>query len=312
MRAFFVSGQKAQFNGVNPHTGEKRYKAVSAVQHEAGRKLRDLPKSTPGSYLDFAVNPTITALTSLGSVAGFDIQEAGQQKNINPSGLLDVLSVDFSRALKDLAAVLNDLKKVSTLGDLPITYDQAGNLRVHFAGCDSDTVETLCDELNIQRGIVTQDADFDAFAGTEVALLFPFAPSTAPSEHKDTIEQWFSEPPKRMGKREKVEWAGMLTPSDTSSASEISPDQFSTCSALSEDLCNEEFAYVEMSNPWDVEAASVSTPSGYETLHYSSPSTSSASRGRGRVNETEGPLEYQGFEGIYRFIEECDSARLRF
>lgn len=302
VRAFFISGQKAQFDGINPRSGEKRYKAVSTLQEETSRKLNNLPKATPGSYLDFAVNPTITALTSLNGVAGFTPSEkASNDYHINTSGLLDVLSVDFSRALKDLAAVLNDLKRISQLGDLPITY-QGSNLRVHFPGCDAETVENLCEEFGMQRGVVTQDEDFDAFAGTEIALLFPFAPSTAPSvaaSEENDAAIWFEQP-----RKQKVEWHTMVSPSTVSDEDE----HFSTISAQTEDMEDDDlhFELPESSkNPW--ESDSPSTPSGYETLHYSSPSHSSRHTGV----ESAGPLEYQGLEGIYRFIEECDTARSR-
>ena len=43
-------------------------------------------------------------------------------------------------------------------------------------------MERLCDELNVGRGTVIQDTAFDAFAGTDIALLFPFAPSEEASE----------------------------------------------------------------------------------------------------------------------------------
>jgi len=308
VRAFFVSGQKAQFNGVNAR-GEKKYKAVTTLQEETGRKLSHLPKATPGSYLDFAVNPTITALTPLNAVVGYESTVA--EKSINSSGLLDVLSVDFSRSLKDLAAVLNDLKKISQLGDLPITYDNKGSLRVHFPGCDKNTVESLCQELNVQRGVVTQDEDFDAFAGTEIALLFPFAPSRAASEAD--AEEWFDQPQRQMGQREKVEWAGMLTPSDTSE----DEHHFSMSSARSvsdaDSVSDLDLAYVvpedQVHNPWGSQTPS--TPSGYETLHYSSPSSVSKTTSARASENRNDPLEYQGFEGIYRFIEECDSARAR-
>jgi len=272
VRAFFVSGQKAQFHGVNPVTGEKRYKAVSTLQEETGRKMRDLPRATPGSHIAFSVNPTITALTPLSRVAGYSSDEPS---NLNTEGLLDVLSVDFSRSLKELAMVLNDLKRVSQLGDLPITY-QDSCLRIHFPGCDAETLERLCDELNIQRGIVVQDEDFDAFTGTEMALLFPFAPSSAPSEASDLFD---AAPAKQTAE---IDWRNMLSPSDKSVRSTVSELEL----GLEED-----------DNPWasDSDHSSVS---GYESLRYQSSGSAKHD-----------PLEYQGFEGIYKFIEQCDAAR---
>ena len=277
VRAFLIGGQKAQFDGVSSRTGENRYKAVSALQEQTGRKMRDIPRATPGSWVDFQVNPTITALTPLSAFTGFsDAASTVQADHLNTDGLLNVLSVDFSRQLRDLAAVFNDLKRLSALGDLPITY-ASSHLRVHFPGCDADTVERLCFELNITRGTVIQDDAFDAFAGTEIALLFPFAPSKDVSE--DSFEGVFDDP--AMTKLHPIDMRSMFTPSETPA--------YSTQSAQSdsdlEDVLEE--------NPW------LSSPSGYESVR----------SGSGYESDKHDPLEYQGFEGIYKFIEELDAVR---
>lgn len=262
---------------MSPATGEKRYKAVTALQEETGRKMRSLPKATPGSYIDFSVNPTITALTPLGAVAGYSMSNTGgESEHLNTDGLLDILSVDFSRALKELAAVLNDLKRLSALGDLPITY-QASSLRVHFPGCDADTVERLCDELNVQRGIVYQDEEFDAFTGTEMALLFPFAPSKPASQVADEL----FESPAQVKKSEAIDWRHMLSPTEEEYAYSTQSDE-----GLEDGLED---------NPW------MSDPSGYESCGYNSSNDSKV--------QAHSPLEYQEFEGICRFIAQCDSVR---
>lgn len=281
VRAFFISGNKAQFDGVD-EKGGKRFKAVSNLQEETGRKMCSLPAATPGSRIEFPINPTVTALTSLNSVAGFSSSTSTEQTHLNTDGLLDVLSVDFSRALKDLAAVLNDLKRLSALGDLPITYE-GSTLRVHFPGCDADTVESLCDELNVQRGAVIQDKAFDAFAGTEIALLFPFAPSNKESmvdEESDYDDLFEQAKPVMAPQRHVISLEDMLSGSE----------RYSTQSETGfEDVLMEE------ANPW----LSSSSPSGYHSVHTGSLSGS----------DKQSPLEYHGFEGIYRFLEELDSVR---
>ena len=289
VRAFFVGGQKVQYDGVNPRNGEKRFKAVTALQDEACRKMESVPKATPGSYINFSVNPTITALTPLSTVPGFSARSR-KIESLNTEGLLDVLTVDFSRALKELATILNDLKRLAALGDLPITY-QNSCLRVHFPGCDMDTVERLAVELGLQRGIVGQDLEFDQFVGTEIALMFPFASSKTASECA-----FFDEPVnRRLFYQDIFDWR-----SDGQPKTLTSPD-FSTRSQQSEDMID--YDRVE-DNPW------LSSPSGYESLHSSELDDS------GRVYEKHGdskhsPLEYQGIEGIYRFIEQCDAATRR-
>lgn len=274
VRAFFISGQKAQFDGLAPRSGEKRYKAVTTLQHESSHKIRSLTKATPGSWIDFQINPTITAFTPLSGLVGFESCSGQAADHLNTDGLLDILSVDFSRALKDLAAILGDLKSLSALGDLPISY-QESSLRVHFPGCDAETVERLCEELNVQRGTVIQDQAFDSFVGTEVALLFPFAPSEARSESQDLFERrmpWKAGP--------LIHLDDMLTPSEI-------PDESSNHSDHSD------LEDVIADDPW------LSSPSGYESVRSGSQSAS----------DKYSPLEYQGFEGIYRFIEQCDSTR---
>jgi len=206
---------------------------------------------------------------------------------------LDILSIDFSRALKELATILNDLKRLSTLGDLPITY-QDSCLRIHFPGCDADTVERLIDELGIQRGIVGQDKDFDAFNGTEIALLFPFAPSQSPSECS-----FFEKPVShRAFKQDELWWDNLVpeTPPSPILGNLPTPD-FSTISDS-----GLEFDDLAEENPW------LSSPSGYESLHTSELEDS----GRKSSEQSQHtPLEYQGIEGIYRFIQQCDDAARR-
>ncbi|GME66233.1 Casein kinase ii beta 2 subunit [Neofusicoccum parvum] len=282
VRAFLIGGQKAQFDGVNPRTGEKQWKAVSALQQEVGRKMMQVPKATPGSTIEFAVNPTITALTPLSTVAGFS--GSAEKMTLNTEGFLDILTVDFSRALKELAAVLNDLKRLSALGDLPITYHDSA-LCVHFPGVDADAVERLCDELGVQRGFIRQDAGFDGFVGTEIALLFPFAPSKTPSEASFLAKKPAHERPMYQAP---IDWRNMLTLEEDV----ISSPGFSTRSDLGHDY---EDLYED--NPW----RSASSPSAFESLHTSHARDSA-------ISDACTPLEYQDFEGIYRFIEQCDNA----
>ncbi|KAK3671150.1 hypothetical protein LTR78_008951 [Recurvomyces mirabilis] len=290
VRAFLIGGQKAQFDGCTAR-GEKRFKAVSTLQQETGRKMKDLPRATPGSFVQFPLNPTVTALAGMGSVAGFSTTQStsGQKaaQHLNTEGLLDILSADFSRALKDLAAVLNDLRRLSSLGDLPITYEH-NHLRIHFPGCDAETVGRLCEELNITRGTVIQDQNFDAFTGTEIALLFPFAPSNGSCSDADSFYEEAS--PIFPSKYQAIDIRSLLSPS-------IEELAYSTQSAQSDSDLEREV----QENPW------MSSPSGYGSV--GSGSGYGSGSGSGSGGDKHSPLEYQGFEGIYRFIEELDSVR---
>merc|ERR1712230_176280 len=117
---------------------------------------------------------TITAVGPLSSVprsrSASSCDYEMERQTLNNPIMMSNLAVDFARALKDLAAIMNDLKHLATLGDLPISLHDSSTLRVRFPGCDADTVESLCRELNIKRGMVGQDEDFDVQNGTEVAL----------------------------------------------------------------------------------------------------------------------------------------------
>jgi hypothetical protein len=53
VRAFWVSGQKAQFDGITP-AGEKRYRSITSLQEETGRKMQSVSKNAPGSFIDFS------------------------------------------------------------------------------------------------------------------------------------------------------------------------------------------------------------------------------------------------------------------
>lgn len=275
VRAFMLGGQKAQFDGVNPHTGEKRFKSISALQDKVNRTLNKVSKVTPGSYISFNINPTVTALSPLTAAQGF-ASFTQEKESLNKDGFLDILSVDFSRAVKELAGTLKDLQRLSTLGDLPISYEHS-TLRVHFPGCDAETVEKICDEFCVQRGVISQDEDFDAFVGTEIALLFPFAPTRSPSEcsfyEKSVAERQYP-----------IDWRPMMA----SSVFDSDSDHYSI---HSED--GMEYDDALQDNPW-----MIPDEEGYESLHTSD------------VDEydTHSPLEYQGIEGIYRFMEHCEAS----
>ncbi|KAH0843068.1 hypothetical protein AYO21_08766 [Fonsecaea monophora] len=320
VRAFWLSGQKARFDGANPRTGEKRFRAVSSLQEDARHTMDMSSKTAPGSFIDFKVSPTITAIGPLASVprspSTTSCDYEAQQDTLNNVTLMSNLSIDFARALKDLAAVMNDLKHLATLGDLPIVLHNSTTLRVRFPGCDADTVEALCRELNIKRGMVGQDEDFDARNGTEIALLFPFAPSKTASEAgcMDSICGFGDRPVKRI-KKDRVEWQEMLTPPQRASegfshisVTSKSPDAFEIIDdALAE-------------NPW------MSSPRDYSSLHESELLDDDEDvaamyffQPRNNISTGESYPDhslnnghdngYEGLEGIYRFIEECDRAR---
>lgn len=280
VRAFWLSGQRARFDGVGSD-GQSRYRAVSAAAEETRIKMSGIPKFAPGAYVDFRISPTVTALSPLGAAvavegvfgptaaaaaAGF--KDAGA--SLNAEGFLDVLSTDFARALRDLAAVMADLKNLAAgLGDLPIELQGKGDvLRVRFPGVDAQTVDSLCEDVGVLRGVVGEDADFRQSAGVPVALKFPFAPDT------------------RGGTKTLTSPGGSMRSHD---------------SALSEEDEGAFFDEYE-ENPWLLSSEDEGAEEGYESL---SPPVYGSSGDH--CSE-----DFEGLEGIYRFLEECDRVRNPF
>lgn len=271
LRAFMLGGNKLRYDGVNAR-GAAQYRAVSNMEDQAINKLANIPRSAPGAFVDFQLSPTVTALSPLAAaitqasdVSGFNGEPTVDGTNLNTEGFLDVLSSDFGRALKDLTAIYADLRRLSVLGDLPIRMENKNTLRVCFPGVDAETVNSLLDDVGIERGIVGQDPDLDIAIGAPVALQFPFAPD-----------------------------GDKALTSPGGSARSLTSHELEDISLLDDDsLIQEAFANQIMGNPW------LSEPEGYESL--SPPLTS---RGRGSA-------EFEGLEGIYRFIEECDRGRGR-
>ncbi|OLN81114.1 hypothetical protein CCHL11_09710 [Colletotrichum chlorophyti] len=260
MRAFCLSGQKVRYNGINAH-GDRCYRTVSELEQAAYVKMLGAARSNPGSFVDFHVSPTITALSPLAAAAAAGFTSANTvapATTLNEDGFLDVLSIDFARALKDFAIIFADLKKLAVLGDLPVTMEKGSVLRVRFPGVDAETVERLCDDAGIQRGVVGQDADFESETGVPMALRFPYAPDTDDSK-------------------------SLTSPGGS----------LRSLSGFEADL-DEAFMEEMEENPW------MSEPEGYE-------SGSPTPRSSEQLSD-----DYEGLEGIYKFLEECERAKGRY
>lgn len=272
MRAFWLSGQRAHFDGYGAN-GEKTYRPVSALQESTMKKMATMPRILPGSFVDFQISPTVTALSPLAAaaaaaaVSGFEVKPEAGAATLNAEGFLDVLSTDFARQLKDLTAVMADLKRLAALGDLPITMEKHNTLRVRFPGLDADTVERLCDDVGVQRGIINQDPEFDSDYGSPVGLRFPFAPEA------EEDDETFTSP------------GGSLR-SHRSELSSMEEDE-----ALFDEYIAE--------NPWLSDPlAEAGIEDGYESMSPPLPSSGE------HASE-----DFEGVQGIYRFLEECDRLR---
>lgn len=291
LRGFLLSGQKARFDGIDLLTGEKRFKTVTALQDKVERQMAEVPRTTPGSYIDFQISPTITAFGALKGFGKNASGEAPQPVTLNSEGLMEMLSVDFARALKDFVAVINGLKRLATLGDLPVSLHDKSTIRVRFPGCDAEQVERLCDEVGVERGRIFQDDDFEARNGTELALLFPFAPSMAPSPETELFT--IHEQP-QTDHHHDLDWRMMMS----------GENKMQTSPGLSKDTNEISFEDIEIfgKNPW------TSSPSGYSSLEVSELGDRVFFPELSEIGSAKSVSDYEGVQGIYKFLEQCDRA----
>ncbi|MCJ1268709.1 hypothetical protein MMC22_008597 [Lobaria immixta] len=298
IRAFFVGGGKARFDGLDGKNGEKRYKAVSRTEDEVLHKLdRHFKTHAKGTNLEFQLSPTITAFST--KISTTDSTEFDVQTLLCPD-MLSNISIDFARALKDLSAVLADLQRLSALGDLPINFSHTPSgpiLTCRFSGCDGRTVSRLCDEVNIQRGIVREDEAWERDRDVEMALLFPFAPGSAGrSEVGDEANDCFGP---ASATSEQLDWRHMMSPQEP----------FIPFNGLA---ANNEH---EVPAPGGRQASlqqNSKSLSGYESLRESDFTEDDPyvqAEGLQTRESASGSEGYEGLEGIYRFLKECEDAR---
>lgn len=294
IRAFFVGGGKARFDGVDPVSGEKRFRSVSHIEDAVYKKWESPMASMKGTSLEFKLGPTITALCP-----SFSTQQQEDSRvaitSLNSIGLLDTLATDFARALKVFSLILADLRRLSAFGDLPIsllTTESGPMLTVRFPGCDADLVGRLCDEVGVRRGIIVED---EAWAeggekDVEMALLFPFAPSTSLSVVSEGGDRayYFDEKPFQ---QEKLEWQNMLSPS--------------TCGQSIHDYTSFEDIAATLKSP----IISPDSPSGYESLRESDFDPVDPYYDTWSPTKAPSHQSYEGVEGIYKFLQVCEDSR---
>jgi len=303
VRAFWLEGGRARYDGCSLTTGEKRFKRVSPAQDKGLRTMRHAIDicNAKGSSLRFRVAPTVTALSNV----------AADELTLGEEGVLEHLAGDFARGTKDLAAVLADLKRMrDAYGDLPVSWEE-GFVVVRFAGLDKGAVEALADEVGVRRGVVCEDEAWREEEGdrdVRMALLFPFAPSTAhsvqASEYGDGgVEGMFFTSPPHAERVEVQEGFRHLSSPGLSTRSLTSADDFVNLETREE-------------NPWaeDSESGfdSPDAKTGTESLgEIRSPSWHGGRvGGSDRVEGYDSSVNgYEGLESIYRFLAECDGAR---
>lgn len=337
VRAFFVNGGKARFDGYDEKTGEKRFKMISTTEDKFHQLFKN-PFSGPvkGTSLEFHLGPTITAL----SPAAPNGSLTTEIQTINTSSLLENLSIDFARVLKDLSTVLNDLRRLSALGDLPlsITHSPSGPiLALRFPGCDGATVSRLCDEANVCRGIIREDEAWVHDRDVEMALLFPFAPGDQDAaddemwrhggnsyyfEH-DSLTPHTTPTPEQLDWRQMMSSAGGGVSDHTTMS--VNDDDDDDDNKNNSNTVHLRFSELTTGAHAQNTPPTLSTKSkssfDYESLEedddlsnfrisddrhpYSPPQRNTAAAAVATRSE-----DFEGVEGIYRFLKECEDARL--
>jgi len=144
MRAFAISGED-KFGSYRRSDG-----SVGKLGVRAAIAAALVQENAPGSYVDFDLSPTYTALSPI------------RAECLGSSSFIAGLGCDFANVIGDVTATYGDIKRLSQLGDLPVTLagERRDVLRVHFPGCEREFVERLCSELEIRRGVVHEDEQF--------------------------------------------------------------------------------------------------------------------------------------------------------
>lgn len=288
IRAFVVGGGKARFDGLDGKTGEKRYKAVSRTEDEVLQKIEKPFKTyAKGTNLEFQLSPTLTAFSTKIST------DSTVDHTLLCPEFLSNISIDFARALKDLSAILADLHRLSTLGDLPIMLSHSPSgpiLNCRFPGCDAHTVSRLCDEVNIQRGIIREDEAWEQDRDVEMALLFPFAPETmGPSEDEEANDCFGP----ASAASEQLDWRHMMAPQESVPIDEVTSNGPAPGGRRASYQKSKSLSGYESLGESDFTEADPYVREEMQTREFS-------------VSGSEG---YEGLEGIYRFLKECEDAR---
>jgi len=281
VRAFLIGGGRAKYAGRDPRTGEKRFVSVGVNEDKIARTVKDAKvfgqKEVRGTSVEFCVVPQLDAM-DLGD----------ESKTLN--GVMKPLAGDFARSLSGLAAVHGDLKRLSELGDLPITQPRPGWIAVRFPGCDAEAVASLCDEVGVSRGIIREDASWMEEKDVRMALLFPSAPSDAENEDDDAGDYFYS-PKRPAGARHEDEERHCSAWTVDESLSPLPSTQLSsgqmTVAQSFEHVDEAESMVSWRPNPWEEDGSS-------EGSLEQTPAGQKSKAGQYDV------------ESIYRFLAECD------
>lgn len=177
MRAMAMGGK----NAAEEYRKHKNGGRVSVRAHLAAMLTQD--GTAPGAYVDFHMAPTFTSLSRF------------SKNSISNASFMAALDEDFTEIVNDVATVWSELQKLASFGALPISLadDKEDTIRIHFPGCDRDTVSRLCDEVYVTRGVIGEEKrfgfellmptlDMKPCLGSDGASFPAFSPVTAPQQ----------------------------------------------------------------------------------------------------------------------------------
>ena len=279
MRAMANSGKNAvdeyrQRDGTMGRAGVRAQLAAALAQNG----------TAPGAFVDFYMGPTFTCLSRL------------SKNSIADAAFMASLSEDFNAIVADVSAVFADLRKLATLGDLPVSLAKykEDTIRVFFAGCDREIVERLCDEVGVTRGIIGEEECFGFELLMPTLDFHPMMTKLVPGMRNSAS----GSPPSQPQRRVNLYWQDMLSSSD---------DDEDGDSSISEDGYGN--GQMTMSGTGSTPSVSLETGTGYlfsgssvsgiSLAQWSSSGGSTPPRPRPQLN----PVEVQG---IQRFLEQCE------
>jgi len=150
MRAFVLSGKDMSYYASKRRSNTDTYVRGQIKMHLAAANTDRL---APGAYVDFHIVPRFTSISESDPL-GYNCLDNTR------GGFMDELDGELNNAMRDISRVYQDLRKLSTLGELPVTLLSPATLRVHFRGCDADLVTALCDEVGVSTGVIHEDERF--------------------------------------------------------------------------------------------------------------------------------------------------------
>lgn len=280
MRAMANSGKNAvdeyhQRDGMRGRAGVRAQLAAALAQNG----------TAPGAYVDFHLGPTFTCLSRL------------SKNSIADAVFMGALSEDFKAIVADVTAVFEDLQKLATLGDLPVSLakDKDDTIRVYFAGCDREIVERLCDEVDVNRGVIGEEEPFGFEFLMPTLDIHPVMVKQVSGMNRGFPHSTSPQPPQRV-REVNLYWQDMLSSDDEDGDSNLSEDGYGG-------------GMMTMSGTGSTPAVSLGTE-GYlfsgSSVSGISPVQWSSSSGYSPPPRSRPQLSQVEVQGIQRFLEQCD------